>query len=183
MAFLSVFKAKGTNGFFRLLLTLIYVRLRGGDKLWRLGQGSARGTSKAKILSTSHHWNASVQVAALKQLLLAGPCIPPHMLVQNDHPLSDYNSQTFQLFNIETTVQDTTCTWWCTISGTFSTCACTYTCTSTWECAGAPCACTCTYTWQIGSAQGHLALLLALALGSAHGQAPGQNGSCDPTAR
>ena len=49
-AFLSVFKAKGTNGFFRLLLTLIYVRLRGGDKLWRFGQGSARGTSKAKIL-------------------------------------------------------------------------------------------------------------------------------------
>ena len=51
-----------------------------------------------------------MQVAALKQLLLAGPCIPPHMLVQNDHPLSDYNSQTFQQFNIETTVQDTTCT-------------------------------------------------------------------------
>ena len=44
-----------------------------------------------------------MQVAALKQLLLAGPCIPPHMLVQNDHPLSDYNSQTFQLFNIEKT--------------------------------------------------------------------------------
>ena len=29
-------------------------------------------------------------------------------------------------------------------------------------------------TWQ---------LILALALGRAHGQAPGQNGSCDPTAR
>ena len=169
--------------FTRYLFLYMPEMLRGSDKLWRLGQGSARGTSKAEILWTSHNWNALVQVAALKQLLLAGPCLTPHMLVQNDHPLSDYNSQTFQLFNIETSVQDTTCTWWCTISGTFSTCACTYTCTSTWECAGAPCACTCTYTWQIGSAQGHLALLLALALGRAHGQAPGQNGSCDPTAR
>ena len=108
----SVFKVKGKNGFFRQILTLRYARLKCCDKLWRFGQGSTRGTSKAKILSTSHHWNALVQVAALKQLLLAGPCIPPHMLVQNDHPLSDYNSQTLQLFNIETTVQDKTCTWW-----------------------------------------------------------------------
>ena len=42
-----------------------------------------------------------MQVAALKQLLFAGPCIPPQMLVQNDHPM-----QTFQLFNIETNVQE-----------------------------------------------------------------------------
>ena len=120
-AFLSVFKAKGTNGFFRQIFILIYARLRHSDKLWRFDQGSTIGASKAKILLTSHHWNALVQVAALKQLLLAGPCIPPHMLVRNDHPPSDYNSQTLQLFNIETTVQDTTCTWWCTNSGTSST--------------------------------------------------------------
>ena len=101
-AFLSVFKAKGTNCFFRRILTLINAsRLRGIDKLWRFGQGSTRGTSKAKILSKSHHWNVFVQVAALKQLLFAGPCIPPQMLVQNDHPM-----QTFQLFNIETNVQE-----------------------------------------------------------------------------
>ena len=155
--------------------------LRGSHKLWRFDQGSTICASKAKILLTSHHWNALVQVAALKQLLLAGPCIPPHMLVQNDQPPSDYNSQTLQLFNIETTVQDTTCTWWCTNSGTSSTWACIYTCTSTSQCA---CAVQIVHlTLVLALALGKLALLLALALGRAHGQAPGQNGSCDPTAR
>ena len=137
-----------------------YLLLHMPAKLWRFGPGSTRGSSKAKILSTSHHGNALVQVAALKQLLLAGPCIPPHMLVQNDHPLSDYNSQTFHLFNIETTVQDTTCTWWCTNSGTSSTCICTYTCTSTWQCACAVHIVHLTFVHALGK----LALLLALAL-------------------